>query len=245
VTSELPDLLSIQAQAVVDRAKSLGLTWTLRPATVNSEIGPTVIFDGDTEGLGVQSLIGAVSSSQRVMMLQVPPGGNYIIGALTGGEEAAAPAMVGTMGTMATATTALEVAISSANWVTEPTFTFPPGRIFKCHMTGGIYNTAGGPRVILLRVRLGQSNITGTQLLFRPWLCDLIGGVGGSYDWTGYFKNSGTDTVTSKLSLTIINFSTAGTVAIYGDTQQVNQLVVTDFCSINDSPGLAAVCISV
>lgn len=85
MTDQLPDLLSIQAQAVVDRAKALGLTWTLRPATVNVAYGagPTVIYDGDTEQVGVTSLIGDLQPSGRVMMLQIPPAGNFVLGRLS------------------------------------------------------------------------------------------------------------------------------------------------------------------
>lgn len=85
MTDQLPDLLSVQAQAVVERAKALGLTWTLRPATVNVSYGsdPTVIYDGDTEQVGVVSLVGDLQPSGRVMMLQVPPAGNFVLGRLS------------------------------------------------------------------------------------------------------------------------------------------------------------------
>lgn len=85
MTDQLPELLSVQAQAVVDRAKALGLTWTLRPATVNVAYGaaPTVIYDGDTEQVGVTSLVGDLQPAGRVMMLQVPPAGNFVLGRLS------------------------------------------------------------------------------------------------------------------------------------------------------------------
>jgi hypothetical protein len=69
----------------VERAKALGLIWTLRPATVNTSYGaaPTVVYDGDTEQVGVTSLVGNLQASGRVMMLQVPPAGNFVIGRLS------------------------------------------------------------------------------------------------------------------------------------------------------------------
>ena len=83
---QLPELLAVQAGAVVERAKSLGLTWTLRPGTVEtaptSSAAPTVICDSDTVAIGAISLIGRVFANDRVMMLMIPPGGNYIIGNL-------------------------------------------------------------------------------------------------------------------------------------------------------------------
>lgn len=82
---QLPELLSAQTQAVVDGAKRLGLTWTLRPATVaTSADGPVVIYDGDTIVTGAVPLNGNAIPGDRVMMLQIPPGGNYIIGRLPG-----------------------------------------------------------------------------------------------------------------------------------------------------------------
>lgn len=86
-SQDLPQLFSVQAQAVVDRAKALGLTWTLRPGSVDSVITGSsikVIYDGDTEPLGAVSLVGALLPSDRVMMLQIPPAGNYILGRIGG-----------------------------------------------------------------------------------------------------------------------------------------------------------------
>jgi hypothetical protein len=81
-----PSLIGVGAQSIVDRARQLGLTWTLRPATVVTFVvatgTATVQFDGDTATLGVVSLIGQVSPNQRVMCMSVPPGGNFIIGSI-------------------------------------------------------------------------------------------------------------------------------------------------------------------
>lgn len=78
----LPELMSVQAQAIVGRAKALGLTWTLRPGTVETGASnpPLVTLDSDSEQINVFSLIGTVLPSERVMVIQVPPAGNFIIG---------------------------------------------------------------------------------------------------------------------------------------------------------------------
>lgn len=78
------DDLSAQARAIVDRAKALGLIWTLRPATVGSinVAEALVTYDADSEFNGAFSLISGVRAGDRVMMLQVPPAGNFIIGRL-------------------------------------------------------------------------------------------------------------------------------------------------------------------
>lgn len=81
----LPQLLGTAAEAIVDNAKDLGLTWTLRPATAVKNVnGPAIVYDGDTEVLGVVPLQGTAIPGDRVMVLQIPPGGNYIIGRLPG-----------------------------------------------------------------------------------------------------------------------------------------------------------------
>jgi hypothetical protein len=43
-----------------------------------------VVYDGDTEPVGAVSLVGGILPTDRVMMLQVPPAGNYIIGRIGG-----------------------------------------------------------------------------------------------------------------------------------------------------------------
>ena len=84
MNQQLPETLTVQAQAVVERAKALGLIWTMRPAAVDmaSATAPKVIYDGDTLPVGAVSLIGMVLPTDRVMMIQVPPAGNFVIGRL-------------------------------------------------------------------------------------------------------------------------------------------------------------------
>jgi hypothetical protein len=81
-----PELVGIGAQAIQDNAKRLGLTWTLRPGTVQSYDGASgqvsVTFDNDTVAIGAVSLAGILVPGQRVMGMIIPPGGNFIIGGL-------------------------------------------------------------------------------------------------------------------------------------------------------------------
>jgi hypothetical protein len=79
----LPDLLSIQAQAVVERAKSLGLIWNLRMATVDDgtvAAAVTATFDGDTVSMSMVSMAGTFVVGARVYVLIIPPAGNFIVG---------------------------------------------------------------------------------------------------------------------------------------------------------------------
>ncbi|MEV7267840.1 hypothetical protein AB0N38_30185 [Micromonospora aurantiaca] len=81
------------AEAVLEKAVRLGLTWRLRPATVTSVASDGTIralHDGDTQAIRVTSMIGAVPVRARVMVLKTPPAGNHIVG-LVGSPGAGAP----------------------------------------------------------------------------------------------------------------------------------------------------------
>lgn len=83
----LPELIGVAAQTIVENAKRLGLTWTIRMATVNEGSTPTNVlakYDGDTDPIGMISVVGPLPNGSRVYALQVPPGGNYIIGGAAG-----------------------------------------------------------------------------------------------------------------------------------------------------------------
>lgn len=76
--------------ATVETAQRLGLTWQLRPATVviatAGSSSVTVVYDGDTATISAVNLLGTLLlAGARVMGIQVPPSGNFILGyALTG-----------------------------------------------------------------------------------------------------------------------------------------------------------------
>ena len=73
--------------ALSENADALGLTWQLRPATVmfNSNGIASVRFDGDAAEINarVVPLVDNVVVGDRVMVMIVPPGSNYIIGKFT------------------------------------------------------------------------------------------------------------------------------------------------------------------
>jgi hypothetical protein len=69
---------------VRDNAPNLGMTWTLRPATVGTFDGTTrvaqITLDGDAESVPAISLVDGLMAGTRVMVMSVPPSGNYIVG---------------------------------------------------------------------------------------------------------------------------------------------------------------------
>lgn len=86
VKVEAPELVGVGVQSLVERANSLGLTWTLRPGSVADTGGMTtaaVIFDGDTVPVNCLNLTNQfLTTHSRVMGLLVPPSSNYIISSM-------------------------------------------------------------------------------------------------------------------------------------------------------------------
>lgn len=71
--------------ALIEQARRLGLAWTLTPATVSVDstdvMNVQVIIDGSPlNATRAISLIGQLVTGTRVMVISVPPQGNYIIG---------------------------------------------------------------------------------------------------------------------------------------------------------------------
>jgi hypothetical protein len=87
--TDAPELISIGAQSIVDRSKSLGLVWTRRLATVNDGSDPAscvITFDNDTVPVTAVSMVGPLPLDARVYVDMVPPSGNFIVGvAITNG----------------------------------------------------------------------------------------------------------------------------------------------------------------
>lgn len=82
-TTDAPDLFSSAVREVVAQARAMGLTWTMRMATVVGVTPSTVVFDGDTEVVPAASMIGSVTPAQRVYVIIVPPAANFIVGSAT------------------------------------------------------------------------------------------------------------------------------------------------------------------
>lgn len=73
-------------------ADKLGLTWSLRPATVsgvNARREPMIEFDGPDSGQPIPAtpLTGWPVAGTRVMVMRVPPNGEYIVGAIAGSSN--------------------------------------------------------------------------------------------------------------------------------------------------------------
>lgn len=86
-----PDIASATSELVGQiqgRARELGLTWQMVKATVNtvstSGTDVTATLDGDTVPITVISMVAEVlTAGDRVWVITVPPGGNYVAGLVT------------------------------------------------------------------------------------------------------------------------------------------------------------------
>lgn len=79
-----PNIGAETAQEIKDNAQTIGMGWTLRPATVNDYDPATstaqATLDGDAQSIPMISLAGPLLAGSRVMVMIVPPSGNYIVG---------------------------------------------------------------------------------------------------------------------------------------------------------------------
>lgn len=189
MTGELPQLFSAQAEAIVDRAQSLGLTWTLRPGTVNTSYAtsPSVIYDGDTEPIGVVSLIGNLLPATRVMMLQIPPAGNFVLGALsqTGTTNVKQTATYRN-DTAATADTTLTTASQNIMAATSVTITSDAEYMLTLNVDWDAF-VAGGNNLCAATIQIDgvgladqmifQQNTSGVrEVVSRTWYGTLLAG---------------------------------------------------------------------
>lgn len=82
--NHVPAVVTAGIQGLVDNAGRLGLTWGMHLATVNDYNSATntafVVVDGDTQEVAAKSMIGTVVQTQRVYVVQVPPGGYFVAG---------------------------------------------------------------------------------------------------------------------------------------------------------------------
>lgn len=77
------DLALLVVNNIVSRARDLGLTWILRPATISSGSDPTNIgatYDGDTVVISMTSIIGVIETDARVYAIEVPSVGHFVVG---------------------------------------------------------------------------------------------------------------------------------------------------------------------
>lgn len=241
------DTAAATAAALVDRGKDLGLTWGLRMATVDDGRTPTAVlatYDGDDTAIGMVSMVGPLRAAARVYAIQVPPGGNFIL-ADTGAPAGFVGANTTDNGTVATGT-GTEQAVPSASWDNEPTYVFPPGRMYEVTVAGGAFSSVGTAQAANIRLREGAATTSGTIL--GTWEHIAPAGYNGaaiSFTYVTYIQNSRTTVVSTKLSLTIQRILGASNYSLYGDASVPLSVAVQDIGTVAGNPELADIAVSV
>lgn len=241
---ELPGVIASAVQQVVSDSRGLGLTWALRIASVITTSPLTIIYDGDVDTSNAVSMIGPLAPLQRIYCLIVPPSGNFVVGCLnaTLGNMGSNTATGGTVVT--TPVGGAETAVPSASWNAEPTYNFDPKVIYKATVSGFmIESTGAGSTVGLIRLRRGSASTTGAILgLAEKFSPAGFGGLTQSFCYVMYFKNSTSDVVRTRLSLTINGVIGGGTWSLYGTANDAPLAVVVESVgSTLANPGLAYV----
>lgn len=230
-------------QETINQSRALGLTWTLRMATVTTPSPLSVVYDGDTVVVSVVSMIGPLDVNQRVYVLLIPPSGSFVVGTT---ETSMSRGILGVNATdngvvCTTPAGGAETAVPSAQWDSEPIYQLPNNRIFRATISGYTIESLGaGGAVSFLRVRKGQQTTAGTQLclkeVFHP------GGFGGftqSFCYDVFFKNTSGSTVQTALSLTINGVVGGGVWSLSSTTTEPLVIVVQDLAWVADNSTFA------
>lgn len=172
-----PDLARItELIRVADR---LGLIWGLRPGTVASVDYPytpreaNVRMDGDDGGISVVSLVNDLAAGDRVMVVRVPPHGEYAIGLL----NQVSPSPVTQASTSDTGTVTVETV----------TFTFTSLTLKQ----GTAYRVEGGNRInaaaaVSAIYRLRKTNLAGAIVAQSPSFAGIGLGFASNAHWTSF-----------------------------------------------------------
>jgi len=200
-----PEEAKAFAGALVAEAKRLGLTWSIRPATVfTAETGSLVatgIFDGDNTNVPMINLLGA-DIGDRVYVIQIPQGGNYIFGS---------SAPTGLIAQVDSATNSAAVG-AEAVVLTLPTTVFLNERAYRARFRGGTLSS--GANGFVYRIR--QTSVAGTILHVTQDLGNTTGV--SMFDEMVMVRTAGSDLV-DNLVLTLQ--ALAGTVTMLGNASFV------------------------
>jgi hypothetical protein len=177
-------------QAAADEGTRLGLTWQLRPGTVTNTSPLTVIYDGDSAGISMTSMVGDIGVGQRVYAIFVPPSGNFIVGFCN--EPPVRPAVVAFIDSSSSS-----AAVSSeAVVLTLPSTTYETGKAYAIYSDCASYLGSTGN---FFDSQFRKDNATGASIGNSRGITVTIGGVGvgAAYTWRKIFIVTGAPVTTS------------------------------------------------
>lgn len=221
MTTPDTSLYATAAASVIDSAQRSGLTWRLIPGTIVSSSSTgvvTVLLDGDETQLSpAQSLLTPPPSvGDRVLVLVVPPQGNYVIGYYGTPPEVSGIIKDRVSSTANSGAIGAETVILTGNFMT-----FKAGRAYRVCWAQRLDHSAAQTSV----VRVRRTDISGTQLSF--WQSQVLGTVGITYYYEFRVKVlTGSNDVTDNLVQTL---STAtGTTTARGAADTVRYMEIWD-----------------
>lgn len=194
-----------QVKALVQNAQALGLTWTLRPATVTSSSPVMATLDGDTVPIDMTSIVGSVYSGQRVYVLIIPPSGNYVIGFV-------GDAVGGTVGWTAATGNSAAITVETLVLATG-TITFRAGCAYEIDYELDVQGSVGGN---FANFQIRKTNVAGTVLRANSGHpMASVAGFGATCKGSAIVRNTSSADIASVVVLTVAS-PLAGTVTIVG-----------------------------
>lgn len=152
-----------------------------------------------------------------------------------------------TNGTMATATSTTEVAMTAWTGGVDTSFVFTNGYLYQLEITGGVANSdaAGVTALTAIRVRKGVNTTSGQQLLYTTVLSRGGSNV-STFTNCGYVKNASGADITTSLGLTVARVVGAASHLLYGDASIPLIVTVTRLGLTTDmGTGLSGIAVSI
>lgn len=143
-------------------------------------------------------------------------------------------------GNVAASTGTTEVAVTSATWGTEPTFTFKNNRSYELTVMGMVRAATAVSSATTIRVRKGAQTTSGTVLASIAVHCTSAGSsalVG--FCETRYIRNASGGDVSTKLSVTNQRVTGTASIELYGDANQPLGVFVKDLGITSQQSGFS------
>lgn len=227
-----PALIGVGAEAIQNRARHLGLTWILRPATVDNYAASSgavmATYDGDTVSLGMTALIGPLVAGQRVMGMAIPPGGNYIIGTY------GASSMPGTLVDRVSSITATAVFPGEGISLTGNSITWKVNRAYEVEYHQLLNSAVVGG---FAQVRIRKGTISGTVIFTDNFPTPVA--VATTTQAKGIVRNNTSSDITQNLVLTIT--SSAGGIQGAGSADAVRWMTVREAGPASSYPNAVSI----
>lgn len=193
---------------LVAQARRLGLLWGLRPGIVvdtssgGGPYNPRVRLDGDDANTTIiTTLLGTLAPAvgMRVMVMSVPPNGNYVVGIISTANTQRFE--IGALSNHGTSITTTETVLE-----TFSQFAALGGAAYKIEIDGFLIAAT----TTFTTFRLRKTNTAGQSLNAS----DQTPGIGlgnAPFRHVGYFRNTGNGTVLANLVLTAVTATSSST----------------------------------